>query len=275
MTTPTFITCEQFGEVLADVLERDADESTRSAAERHALTCAECGSLLADLRKLRIDAANLPDLTPSGDLWAGIEARIATPVVAIGAGDRTSRRRGTWVWGSAAAAALVIATAGITHVLTRRTYQPRSVASSGPATSNASQARQPSSSAANQVASSHDTIDSVAPSNNAPAVTPTSTLPLQPRARLVSRAKPSVQDTYDSEIARLRTVIRDRRSQLDPNTLAVIERNMAVIDDAIAQCKAALRRDPASRFLMQSLNSALDTKVELLRTAASLPARTL
>jgi len=46
-----------------------------------------------------------------------------------------------------------------------------------------------------------------------------------------------------------------------------------VIDDAIAQCKAALKKDPASRFLMESLNNAMDDKVQLLRTAAVLPAK--
>jgi hypothetical protein len=46
-----------------------------------------------------------------------------------------------------------------------------------------------------------------------------------------------------------------------------------VIDDAIAQCKLALAKDPASRFLMESLNNALENKVELLRTATMLPAR--
>jgi len=47
-----------------------------------------------------------------------------------------------------------------------------------------------------------------------------------------------------------------------------------VIDDAIAQSKAALAQDPASRFLNNQLNSALDKKLELLRTAAMLPNRT-
>ena len=271
MTTPTSITCEQFADVLTDVLEREADESTRSAAERHALTCAECGSLLSDLRKLRIDAANLPDLAPPRDLWAGIEARIGTPVVKIGASDQAARRRGTWVWG-AAAAALVIATAGVTHVLTRETYKARTMASVAAAAPAAPAAPANSSPAATPTPS-----DSGADRTSSPSVAarPVPASGPQPRARLVSGARPSAQDTYDSEIARLRAVVKDRRAQLDPNTLAIIEKNMAVIDDAIAQCKAALQRDPASRFLMQSLNSALDTKVELLRTAASLPARTL
>jgi hypothetical protein len=60
---------------------------------------------------------------------------------------------------------------------------------------------------------------------------------------------------------------------LDPITISVIERNLNVIDDAIAQCKLALSKDPASRFLMESLNSALETKVELLRTATMLPSQ--
>jgi hypothetical protein len=68
--------------------------------------------------------------------------------------------------------------------------------------------------------------------------------------------------------------MRRRSAQLDPLTLSVIERNLKVIDEAIVQCKAALAKDPSSRFLMESLNGALTNKVELLRTAAMLPART-
>jgi hypothetical protein len=76
---------------------------------------------------------------------------------------------------------------------------------------------------------------------------------------------------YADEIARLHAIVERRRSQLDPVTVGVIEQNLKVIDDAIAQCKLAISKDPASRFLMESLNSALETKVELLRTATMLP----
>ena len=82
------------------------------------------------------------------------------------------------------------------------------------------------------------------------------------------------EQTFEVEIARLRTIVQRRRAQLDPVTISVIERNLKVIDDAIAQCKAALAKDPASRFLIESLNHALENKVELLRTAAMLPTRT-
>jgi len=86
-------------------------------------------------------------------------------------------------------------------------------------------------------------------------------------------SKRSAEQVYSSEIARLRTIVDRRRAQLDPVTISVIERNLRVIDDAIAQCRLALAKDPASRFLMESLNNALETKVELLRTATMLPAR--
>jgi hypothetical protein len=76
------------------------------------------------------------------------------------------------------------------------------------------------------------------------------------------------------EIDRLRTIFLRNRSQLDPRTAAIIEANLKVIDDAIAQSKAALSQDPASRFLNNQLNNALDKKLELLRTAAQLPSRT-
>ena len=88
-------------------------------------------------------------------------------------------------------------------------------------------------------------------------------------------ATPSaVEQSYDQEIAGLRAVLDTRRSRLDPATVPVIEKNLAVIDSAIAQCKAALVKDPASRYLMQSLSQSLDTKVQLLRIAAALPSRT-
>ena len=54
----------------------------------------------------------------------------------------------------------------------------------------------------------------------------------------------------------------------------MLEHNIQIIDEAIAQSRAALARDPRSRFLGEQLDDALDKKLELLRTAALLPART-
>ena len=88
------------------------------------------------------------------------------------------------------------------------------------------------------------------------------------------RAYATLVADYDREIAKLRLLIEQRRNQLDPVTVAIIEKNLQVIDSAIAECKRAIARDPASRFLIESLNQSLQTKVELMRTAALLPTRT-
>ena len=77
------VLCDEFAKRLTELLERDVDEPTRAALESHALACADCGSLLADVRKLRIDASSLPELAPARDLWEGIAQRIDAPVIPL------------------------------------------------------------------------------------------------------------------------------------------------------------------------------------------------
>jgi len=263
------MTCDEFGDVLADVLERTVDEATRARVEAHALACGDCGPLLADLRKLRIDAANLPELAPSRDLWSGIAARIETPVVAINSTTSPqptrSRRRLTPVWLGLAAAGLIGITATITHEMTKRSV------------ANTMVARVPTRVTDTAAASANPTTTIAARQDGAQAPTrqasPTTSGAATTRLASNSGNKLSPQQTYDQEIARLRSIVNQRRPQLDSATVAVIEHNLRVIDDAIAQCREALRKDPNSRFLIESLNDAFDTKVQLLRAAASLPSR--
>jgi hypothetical protein len=265
--------CDAFAERLTDLLERDVDESTRAALEAHALACADCGALLSDLRKLRIDAANLPLLAPSRNLWEGISQRIDAPVIPLHAGvvDGGSAQMPRWRrWASMSAAAglLMAATAASTYYLTMRfrgAPAPSTVATHPTVVSDTGRAA-PESAAVPAVAIG-ESVKRASPvsrqSERLASATP---------SRLVSN-KPSAEQVYTSEIARLRTIVERRRGQLDPVTIGVIERNLKVIDDAIAQCKLALTKDPASRFLMESLNTAFENKVQLLRTATMLPAR--
>ena len=270
--------CDAFAERLADLLERDVDESSRAALEAHALACADCGALLSDLRKLRIDASNLPTLAPSRDLWDGISQRIDAPVIPLhagtGAGEREvapNPRWRRWASMSAAAALLMTATAASTYYLTVRfrvAGSPVAVATGTPVVPETI-----------RVAPETAAVGAVAVVDSAKRAAPVSrrserTAPgtPAPTVRLAS-VKPSAEQVYTTEIARLRTIVERRRAQLDPVTIGVIERNLKVIDDAIAQCKLALTKDPASRFLMESLNNALENKVQLLRTATMLPAR--
>jgi hypothetical protein len=266
MTTPIrSITCAEFGDRLADVLERETDDATRAAVEAHAAACADCGALLGDLRDLRTHAANLPELVPSRDLWPEIAARIATPVIELPgrAKGYGPGAKGRWAWIGVAAAGLVAISAGVTHVLTRQAYTK-----AVPPTQVVNNAAP---------APTRDSITQVPVARGSLPVGRSSTLPEargpRPEARNVANTKPSAEQTYDREINELRALVNRRRTQLDPVTLGVIERNLKVIDDAIAQCRSALARDPASRFLIESLDEALGTKVQLLRTAAMLPSK--
>jgi len=100
----------------------------------------------------------------------------------------------------------------------------------------------------------------------------------EPSAALASRSSGTTRTasemTYGDEIQRLQAIITERRRELDPATVSVIEESLKVIDAAVRQSRAALARDPRSGFLVDQLNSALDKKVELLRTVALLPSRT-
>ena len=254
MTIPT-MTCEQFVDRLADYLESDVNEPTRIAMEAHAARCGDCGTLLADLRELRVEAAALPVRAPERDLWAEIAARIETPVVEISpagpveAWTRRNRRMRR-VWTGLAAAGLVAVTATVTYQVTRR-----AAAVTTPTVA--------------VIAKSPSTDTQAAP---APKAIDTAASVMSPTTPNVLANNPAEQK-YDTEIARLRAIVAQRRSMLDTATVSILDRNLKIIDDAIAQCRMALRKDPASRFLMQSLNDALDSKIQLLRSAAALPSR--
>jgi len=264
--TTNEMTHDAFTDGLMAFLENDLDSAARSAMERHAQGCAECGAMLADIRAIRADAARLPQLTPSRDLWAGIAARIEAPVVSIAsatpaaafpAATRPVSQR-PWVLRLAFAASLVGAVSlgyfGATRA--RAVDVPDvSVASLDTTLRNDS-----------LMVAAPDSADSTADAR-AGATPPA---PGMIAARL---AVAKLAEDYDREIARLRTLVDQRRNQMDPVTVAVIEKNLTVIDAAIADSKKAIARDPASRFLIESLNASLESKVELLRIAAALPNR--
>ena len=281
------MTCDGVTDQLASYLEGELSEPERLELEAHAAACAACGSLLADLDAIRREASVLPTLEPSRDLWSGVAARIEAPVVTLEEARRarTTVIRRAWVRPSVAAAALILVTAGVTHYLTRASYdssgnpaivgQPARVAQGSPVSPTDDSSRQGTASATDLPDGSGDPSRSAAPSSGARAGG-TSVSSGNPAARLASTvpALKEAQPVYDQEIGKLRAIVKERRAQLDPATIAVLEQSIAVIDSAIAQSRAAIAKDPSSGFLAQQLNQSLDKKVELLRTAALLPSRT-
>ena len=289
--------CDGFATALADYLEGDAPDAVRAAVEAHTAECVDCRRLLEDLGSIRSEAAALPALTPSRDLWSGIAERIDARVIPMGHPARTiAPARRTWARPAIAAAALVVVTAGITNYVTRAQFRETAVATataSATATTPESTVAAPqrvaitppvpqsgdeSSASTTAQPGAQRTSGASGSAASAPVARrmPSSAAATTSAARLAS-AEPVIREAepvYDREIAKLRAIVTSRRSQLDPRTITVLEQSMAVIDSAIAQSRAALAKDPASGFLANQLNHSLEKKVELLRTAAMLPART-
>ena len=282
MTSST-ITCDTFDAALPEYLEGTLDELRRASVDGHLSECVRCASLLRDIENITTQAGALPDLVPSSDLWEGIEARIVAPVIPLAARPERQRRLAP-SWMGIAAAALIASTAGITYTLTARSLKPTSSPAVALGNEGARQA-DPSGTAdtgSNQGTAAPEATNPGA-SNSAPAGSQTPSglsraqeAGVDPRgARLANTADQAHSDAvYGREIEMLQRIVSQRRTVLDPSTIAIIERNLTIIDAAIEQSRAALMKDPASRLLGEQLTHALDKKVELLRTAAMLPAST-
>jgi len=281
--TSSNMTCEAFDSALPDYLEGTLDDSRRASVELHLSECLRCASLLRDIQNISKEAAAMPDLVPSRDLWEGIEARIAAPVIPLATRPERQRRFAP-AWMGVAAAALIMSTAGITYMLTARSMRPVQEGTVAQVVPNSS--RTPSNASAESGTPTGGTTAPVAPdvASTRPEGGASRTVQLEgssPRPRtpalLASQSSSDREHSdlvYGKEIDMLQKIVSRRRTQLDSSTVAIIERNLQIIDAAIAQSRAALARDPASHMLDQQLTHALDKKVGLLRTAAMLPAST-
>jgi anti-sigma factor RsiW len=79
----------------------------------------------------------------------------------------------------------------------------------------------------------------------------------------------AVTRNYDSAVQELETVLERNRDQLDTATVRVLEQNLAIIDRAITEARAALGQEPANPYLSRYLDEAMQKKVQLLRRATS------
>jgi len=80
----------------------------------------------------------------------------------------------------------------------------------------------------------------------------------------------AVQADYEQSAAALAATLAAERGggRLRPETVALLERNLRIIDAAIQESRAALARDPGNAELRQLFAAAYRQKVELLRWAA-------
>jgi hypothetical protein len=75
---------------------------------------------------------------------------------------------------------------------------------------------------------------------------------------------------YDAAVADLEKALQTGRGRLDASTIAIVEHNLQIIDQAIGQAREALVGDPANSYLSSHLVEARRRKLDLLRRATAL-----
>ncbi|HEU4800809.1 MAG TPA: zf-HC2 domain-containing protein [Gemmatimonadales bacterium] len=217
---------------LSEYVDGTLSAAERAECEAHLAQCPECTGLVFELRAVAWRAARLGAPAPVPDLWAGIAGRI---------GDEGGRKPGR------------------THV------RPLPVAGRAPG--------QWMAAAAVAVFLAGGAVVWGVLQQKTPAVgpAPVATTVAPPTGGMtVLPAMARAEATYEQATADLRAILDEGRDQLDPKTVAVLERNLALIDTAIAETETALRNDPASAYLNSYLARTMQRKLTLLRQAATL-----
>ena len=224
---------DRFSEYLAGELA----EPVRAQVEAHLARCGACRDVLAELRDVVARAGELPGLEPPRDLWPGIASTIGGPA-------RAPSR------------------AGDPHVLVLPSAR---AAGASPAPGQPPRVRRAplAAAAAALVAVSVTTTWWIADARTVTGVAPEATGAAASQAVRPAAAGSPPADLA-SELATLEEVLEVARGTLDPNTVRVLERNLGVIEQAIADSRQALELDPGNAFLTEHLERMYRRKLTYL-----------
>jgi hypothetical protein len=231
---------DRFSEYLAGELA----EGEQAEIEAHLAECGSCRDVLAGLRDVVARAAELADLEPPRDLWPGIAAAIGRPV------------RAPAVHGDARVIELPSARGVAVASPDQASRWRRGLGGAGLAAA-----------AAGLVALTAGTTWWVASARTLPAGAAQSTEAPTPGEALLVADTGALPDDLASELATLEDVLEAARGALDPNTVRVIERNLGVIERAIADSREALALDPGNAFLSEHLERMYRRKLVYLQDA--------
>jgi anti-sigma factor ChrR (cupin superfamily) len=241
-------------ELLNAYADGSIDASDHADVERHLASCASCRQMLDDVREILRASGALELREPPVRVWLrveraiGLEREHATPISASGArgfqpGDGDARLKGSRSVGSgsitprssvllwlAAAAALVFATAVGIRYVPSR---GGGAGLSGPP-------------AAGTTVAAGDAAQSV-----------------ETELR-------EAEAHYENAIKGLEQIANAEQNALDPRTAATLQKNLAVIDQAISESRAAVRSQPSSEPAQQSLVENFKAKIGLLQDTVAL-----
>jgi hypothetical protein len=78
------------------------------------------------------------------------------------------------------------------------------------------------------------------------------------------------EEHYQKAISGLEQIAKTEKGELDPRTADTLQANLAVVDQAISESRAALRTQPNSEPAQQSLLASFKAKIGLLQETVAL-----
>ncbi|HWW88071.1 MAG TPA: zf-HC2 domain-containing protein [Vicinamibacterales bacterium] len=222
-----------------DYVDGSLEASEQKAIEQHLSDCATCRQLADDLRLVMKRASSLELREPPARAWTRIERAIQLEPKAQRAFSWSLTRQ-QWAWLSAAAALVVATLVGVgvgVGPLSRFGFQS---ARSSPSSASSGTGGDSASTSTGEVAQSVE-------------------VELQ-----------QAEQHYEKAIKGLEQIANAERGTLDPNTAATLQKNLAVIDQAISESRAAVRAEPTSEPAQTSLIESFKAKIGLLQDTVAL-----
>jgi anti-sigma factor RsiW len=91
-----------------------------------------------------------------------------------------------------------------------------------------------------------------------------------PTAQSIEAELRQAEEHYQKAISGLEQIANADKGALDPNTAATLQKNLAVVDQAISESRAALRTQPNSEPAQASLLESFRAKITLLQDTVAL-----
>ena len=224
--------CQRYAQSIQELVDGTLGSIRTAELEHHLETCASCQAFAADMQRIRDLAGSLDRLAPPAGVWLQVAGRLRQEG-RIQDVRQAPKGRQTRYAILAIAAGLLIAIGGSLFALM-------------PLLRGGDGAGQP---AVEQAAGTPGDAGSVQS--------------IEDHFRIA-------EQHMQAGIAKLEEAAKADESAMDPQTAAMLKKNLDMIDQAIAESRAALRAEPQSTIARDSLFNALRRKVALLQDTIAL-----